>query len=338
MLKRYFFLFLLLPSLYIRAQHIDMLTENHDCSLRGLSAVNDQVIWVTGSNSTVGLSTDAGVSWRWMTVGHFEKTDFRDVEAFSDKEAIIMGVTEPAVILKTTDGGQSWRTVFRDSTKGMFLDAMDFHGSMGMVVGDPINQRIFLIKTIDQGEHWQPVDAGPAQTPLASEAFFASSGSNISFLPNSDRFVFVSGGAASALYIDSLQRIPLAVKQGGESTGANGIAFSMSDTGIGIIVGGDFKRDNVTDSNCVVIHLPGFTQTKPLIPPHGYRSAVVSAGAKQWVTCGTSGVDWSADNGNTWKTISTRGFHVCGRSKSGNHVFLAGPKGSVAILVPEPVK
>ena len=334
MIKNYLLLFLLLVASAGRAQMISMLTENHPCSLRGLSAVSDQVIWVSGSNGTVGLSVDSGDSWRWMVVGHFEKTEFRDVEAFSDKEAIIMGITEPAILLKTTDGGQSWRTIFRDTTKGMFLDAMDFHGSGGLLVGDPVNGRIFLARTTDQGENWQPVVAAPAQAPLRAEAFFASSGSNISFLPNSDRFVFVSGGQASALYIDSTERIPLAVKQAAESAGANSIAFSASDTSVGIIVGGDFKRDSLADSNCVILHLPGFAQTRPLIPPHGYRSCVASAGLNHWITCGTNGVDWSADNGNTWKMISARGFHVCGKSKTGSRIFLAGSKGSIGVLVP----
>jgi len=52
--------------------------------------VDDRVIWVCGSEGTAGISTDAGISCHWITVAHYEKSDFRDVEAFSDQEAVIM--------------------------------------------------------------------------------------------------------------------------------------------------------------------------------------------------------------------------------------------------------
>ena len=64
-----------------------------------ISVVNDQIVWVSGSEGTVGLSTNGGTSWKWIRVPRYEKSDFRDIEAFSDREAVIMGITEPAVIL-----------------------------------------------------------------------------------------------------------------------------------------------------------------------------------------------------------------------------------------------
>ena len=119
-------------------------------SFRGLSVINDQVIWVSGSSGTVGRSIDGGLHVDWMTVPGFEKTDFRDIAAFDDQTAIIMAIAEPAVILKTADAGKSWRTVFKDSTKGMFLDAMDFFDAKkGAVIGDPIHGKFFLAITND---------------------------------------------------------------------------------------------------------------------------------------------------------------------------------------------
>ena len=80
-----------------------------------------------------------------MTVKGFEKTDFRDIEAFDEKTAVIMGISEPAHILKTFNGGESWKLVYADSTKGIFLDAMDFFfDGRGVVIGDPINGRMYM--------------------------------------------------------------------------------------------------------------------------------------------------------------------------------------------------
>ena len=47
-----------------------------------------------------------------------------------------------------------WKTVYRNDTKGMFLDAMDFHNDKyGIVIGDPIAGKIFLAETKDAGEY-----------------------------------------------------------------------------------------------------------------------------------------------------------------------------------------
>src|SRR5690349_8662031 len=110
MLLRYTFLFsLILFSFFGTAQVIESLTVGTAVSIRGLSVVNDDVVWVSGSNGMVGRSVNGGKTWQWINVKGFEKTDFRDIEAFNAQTAIIMGISEPAYILKTTDGGDSWK-------------------------------------------------------------------------------------------------------------------------------------------------------------------------------------------------------------------------------------
>jgi photosystem II stability/assembly factor-like uncharacterized protein len=97
-------------------------------------------------------------NWKWYKVSGFEKTDFRDIEAFDASNAIIMGVAEPAYILKTTDGGESWKVVYENKAKGMFLDAMEFWNEQsGIVVGDPVNGRFFITRTFDGGATWQDI-------------------------------------------------------------------------------------------------------------------------------------------------------------------------------------
>jgi len=115
---------------------VEMLTSGTATSLRGLSVVNDNVAWVSGSNGTVGKTTNGGKTWKWITVKGFEKNDFRDIEAFDAATAIIMSVAEPAYILKTNDGGDSWKVVYENKNKGMFLDAMEFWNEQaGIVIG-----------------------------------------------------------------------------------------------------------------------------------------------------------------------------------------------------------
>lgn len=314
-----------------RAQQIKMLSFGNPASLRGLSVLNDQVIWVCGSAGTAGLSTNGGISWRWITVPGYEKTDFRDVEAFSDQEALIMGTTLPAVILKTKDGGKTWKTVFEDSSKSAFLDAMDFSGDQGILIGDPVNNRLFLAESKNRGEDWDVRSQKILSLTEKGEAFFAASGSNIKWLPG-HHYACVSGGKKSSLYIDSTGKFLLQVAQGKETTGANSIAVNPANPNQAFITGGDFSKDSIINGNALRIRFHPFQQQKPDHPPHGYRSCVEYISDQTLICCGTSGVDISTDGGMNWKLISTKSFHVCGKAKSGRSVFLAGAHGAIARL------
>ncbi len=299
-------------------------------SIRGLSVVNNQVLWVSGNAGTVGRSVDAGKTIEWMKVKGYEKTDFRDIEAFDEQTAIIMGISEPGIILKTRDAGQNWQLVFKDTAKGMFLDAMHFMDEKrGIVVGDPLQNQVYLAATIDGGESWIKTthDKAGNLNVNEGEAFFASSGTNIHL---GNEIVFVSGGKRSRLFYGK-QQLDLPLVQGKESTGANSIALYRNKKGV--IVGGDFSKDTISAGNCAL-----FTVSKdiklstPLTAPHGYRSCVIYIDQHKLITCGTSGVDVSKDGGKNWKFISSVGYHVVQKAKTGNAVYLAGGDGRIAKL------
>ena len=317
---------------------IEIITSGTKTSLRGLSVVNDNIIWVSGSNGTVGRSTNAGKNWKWMIVNGFEKTDFRDIEAFDGNTALIMGIGEPAHILKTNDGGENWKVVYENKTKGIFLDAMDFANNQeGIVIGDPINGKVFIARTSNTGNTWEQINEDPKH-PLADngEAFFAASGSNVRFFTNDDYFI-VSGGVRSRLFTNS-RATYLPLVQGKETTGAN--AIDIYDNGIPkkpgnrmIVVGGDFKADSSTEKNCLYTLNGGRTWLVPATPPNGYRSCVEYLSKKDLLACGLNGVDYSADGGKNWKWISKEGFHSCRIAKIGTAVFLSGNNGKIGKLV-----
>ncbi len=365
---------LLLQQSTAQLPAIKIIESGKRISLRGLSVVDDNVIWASGSSGSVARSVDGGNTFTWITVAGYEKRDFRDIEAFDENTAIIMGIAEPAIILKTSDGGKNWRKVFEDSTKGMFLDAMVFgvdsaaipvdnriyvtdvgkdtlktksppqtfskNGLVGIVVGDPVNGKMFFAITFNDGETWESfprIDTAILPGIPDGEAFFASSGTNVSFYPKKDfkpSMYAVSGGKYSNLWnLDYFRKYPLPIIQGKGSTGANSIAMN-SNGAKGIIVGGDFANDTITTDNCVLVSF-GDTPTfnKPSTAPHGYRSCVIYIDEKNLLTCGTSGIDISRDGGMNWELISKESFHVCQKAKKGNAVFLAGANGRIAKLV-----
>jgi len=319
-------LLILLFSQFSNSQSIKLLTDSHPASFRGLSVVSTNLLWVSGSNGTVGRSEDAGNTWKWISVQGYEKTDFRDIEAFDKNTAIIMGIAEPPILLRTTDGGISWQKVFEDDTKGMFLDALDFKDrNHGTVIGDPLNNHFFIANTSDGGKSWNVPKSKPSAD--SGEACFASSGTNIRKMGKT-KSVFVSGGQTTHLFRND-KKIALPLTHGKQSTGANSIAGNQKTM---VIVGGDFTKKDKTDSNCVITFDAGNTFQSPQKGPTGYRSCVEFLGKKTWITCGLNGVDISFDDGVNWKNISHESFHVCRKANKGNSVYLAGANGRVAML------
>jgi len=108
----FLFILFLATSYSQKELNIQILTTGTNTSLRGMSVPTETVVWVSGSNGTVGKSTDGGKTWRWLIVTGYEKRDFRDIKAFDSSTAIIMAVDKPAYLLKTVDGGTTWKKVF----------------------------------------------------------------------------------------------------------------------------------------------------------------------------------------------------------------------------------
>lgn len=322
----FLFLFTFLAA---HSQKIEIIADSIHSSMRGLSVVDNKVIWVSGSNGMVGKSIDGGNTWKWYQVKGFEKKDFRDIEAFDKKTAVIMAVSEPALILRTTDGGENWKVVFEDSTKGMFLDAMEFwNDQSGIVIGDPIDNRFFIGRTFDGGKTWRTIPASNEPIADKGEACFAASGTNVRKL-NKKEAVFVSGGLSSHFFYRT-NRIVLPLLQNLESAGANSIAVKKHKQMI--VVGGDFMKKDDTTGNCALSSDGGMTWSQPQTPPSGYRSCVEFLKKNTWITCGLNGVDITDDDGNNWKNFSKESFNVCRKAKKGKIVFFAG-NGKIGKLV-----
>ncbi|MEJ1239852.1 YCF48-related protein [Chryseolinea sp. T2] len=311
------------------AQHIEILHSDKAVSLRGLSVVTDNVIWVSGSKGTVGRSTDGGKNWEWMTVPGYEARDFRDVEAFNDKVAVIIAIATPAHILRTTDGGKTWNLTYENKGKGMFLDAMDFTTrENGIVVGDVSNGHLFIARTRDGGATWSE-SVEPYATADSTEGCFASSGTNIR-LSKDGSYFFVTGGRKSRI-VSNRAAVVLPFDDSKSSTGANSIAVAKG--GRMIVVGGDFAADTVRSRNCFISNDGGSNWIMPKISPYGYRSCVEFVTGEQAIACGLNGVDVSYDAGITWRSVSNESFHACRKAKKGTAVYLSGNNGRIGKLV-----
>lgn len=308
-------------------------------SFRGLSVVDDRTIWVSGSRGTIARSVDGGKSFVYKQLKGYEKSDFRDIEAFDDKRAIIMSSGTPAYILKTTDGGQSWKEVYKNTDTAYFLDAMDFWDEKrGMLVGDPINGHFVLMETNDGGETWKEWDT--IQTPRANdgEAVFAASGTSLRYVTDI-QVSFVTGGAAARwiTYNTVLKKSHSRQVDFIHGNSSQGI-FSHTKSQAPHFVGGDYLCDTCENLNSAKAVWPRIKSQdisfSSIQNNHGvgYRSCVEAISYNIFIACGTKGVDLMEDS-NYWIQISSEAFHVVRKAKKGKAVFLAGPKGKIGKLV-----
>ncbi|QKJ28413.1 oxidoreductase [Mucilaginibacter mali] len=334
MRKFYYFSFivclLLIPNI-LRAQKIAILDQGKRTSIRGLSVVDDHIAWISGSAGYIATTTDAGKTWNWQQIKGYEKADFRDIEAFSDKEAIILSSGTPALILKTTDGGATWDLKYKNDDKAYFLDAMDFADKKhGFILGDPINNKFLLLETTDAGETWHPFSNQPDALP--GEAAFAASGTCLR-VDTKSNITIVSGGkvarrinkkpSAAEWVADNLP-----ITHGPESNGA----FSISSNNT-VVVGGNYSKDKTKDSVSCSLIKKGVYELSTT-PPAGYQSCVENIKGNIYLSTGTSGSNFSTDGGLNWAQIDTNSFNVCRKAKNGKLVLLAGDRGKIAIFRP----
>ena len=314
---------------------IDTFSLQVNSSFRGLSVVNDDVIWISGSNGYVGISTDGGNRFYINQIIGFEKFDFRDIEAFSDKDAIVMSAGSPAVFLKTKDGGASWKITYSNNTKEIFFDGMDFwDDKKGIAFSDPIDKRLFIIKTEDGGKSWKEIPFGNSPLMQDGEAGFAASGTSIRVTGDGYAFIGTGGKAAHLFTSDDFgktwKKFSCPMIKFKESTGVFSLAFRDGRTGM--VAGGDYAADTLSKDNFFLTFNGGRSWKSPFKVPLGFRSCVEYITQTWLIATGSSGTDISYDGGQTWKKLSVIGFNVVRRAKKGKIVFLAGNKGLIGVL------
>src|SRR3954467_11427562 len=112
--------------------------------LRGISAVNERVIWASGAGSTVLRTMNGGETWQRVQVTT-DQLDFRDVDASDENTAYILSIGNESAsrIYKTTNAGATWTLQFKNEDERVFVDAMSFWDpNNGIVIGDSVNGQL----------------------------------------------------------------------------------------------------------------------------------------------------------------------------------------------------
>ena len=309
--------------------------------LRGVSAVSDRVAWASGSAGTVLRTTDGGATWQSMNVPGAEKLDFRDIDAVGEQAAYVLsiGSGESSRIYKTIDGGRTWALQFTNADPKAFFDAMAFWDrDRGIVFSDSVGGQLVILQTGDGGASWSRVPAADLPPALDNEGAFAASGTNVAVYGR-DHVWIGTGAAAVARVLRSVDggrtwtaaATPLAA---GPSSGIFSIAFRDADHGI--VVGGDYRKENEAIDNAAITSDGGRTWTK-VTGLSGFRSVVSylpGASTPTVIAVGPQGADLSTDDGRTWTVLAgTSGLHTFAFAKQGRAGWGAGEKGRIMRLL-----
>lgn len=309
---------------------------NTSASLRGLSVVNEKVVWASGTGGTVIRTIDGGKTWRVMTVPGAEKLDFRDVEAFDANTAYILSIGngESSRIYKTIDGGKTWKEQFRNKNEQAFFDAIAcWDKNRCTAMSDPVDNRFVLIVTSDGGANWRPMNTSKMPAAKDGEAAFAASGTCL-ILRDHLWFYLVSGGNNARLFranpiIDAglfWQAFETPIIKGSPGSGIFSIA--MFDENNGVIVGGNYEKPDEAKDN-LAFTIDGGRTWKLGAGLTGYRSGVTYVDQKTIIAVGTNGSDITRDGGKTWKVLGKENLNAV-QAKGKRAVWAVGPNGMVA--------
>jgi len=311
-------------------------------NLRGLSVVNERIIWASGTGGTFLKTTDGGKTWTNGKVAGAEKLDFRDVEAFDAQTAYLLsiGEGENSRIYKTTDGGATWKMQFKNTNPKAFFDALAFWDkNNGIAMSDPVNGKYLLMTTSD-GETWQPLDTDKMPPAKEGEAAFAASGTCLLTSGKSDVFL-VSGGNAARVFRSNNRGLSWFVSETPviKGTAGSGIfSIAMFDAKNGVIVGGNYEKPDEMNNNLAFTTDGGknWNAGKGLT---GYRSGVAYISKKEIIAVGSSGYNFSSDGGKMWTNFQTPNFSNkdfnAVQAKGKTAVWAVGANGLVAKFTPQ---
>ncbi|MFJ8198135.1 WD40/YVTN/BNR-like repeat-containing protein [Streptomyces sp. NPDC096152] len=306
---------------------------------RGLSAVGRDTAWVAGTGGTVLRTTDGGAHWRDVSPPGAADLQFRDIEAFGARRAVVLaiGEGEASRVYRTDDGGATWTESFRNTDARAFYDCLAFFDHRhGLAMSDPVDGRFRILSTSDGGRSWTVLpDTGmPAAQP--GEAGFAASGQCM--VASGPRDVWLAtGGAAHARVLHSADRgltwtaADTPVPAGDPAKGVFALAFR--DRAHGLAVGGDYRADQASPRAAATTADGGRSWQPAVTPPPAYRSGVAWLPHRRTaaLAVGPTGTDLTTDGGRTWRTVDTGSYDTVDCAPDGG-CWAAGETGRVARL------
>lgn len=310
-----------------------------DARFRGLAAVDRKVAWAAGSKGTVLRTGDGGRTWRNVSPPGAGELEFRDVEAFGARGAVVLaiGEGEASRVFRTEDGGANWTESFRNTDPRAFYDCMTFFDHRhGLAMSDPVDGKFRILSTRDGGRSWTVLPDTGMPAALPGEAGFAASGQCLVSSGPRDVWLATGGGAAARVLHSADRGLTWTVAEstvpaGDPARGVFGLAFR--DRTHGLAVGGDYRKDQPSLRAAAVTGDAGRTWRQAAAPPPAYRSGVawLPHSRSAALAVGPTGTDLTTDGGRSWRTVDTGSYDTVDCARDGT-CWASGEKGRIARL------
>lgn len=310
-------------------------------SLRGVRAVSERVAWASGSRGTVLRTTDGGTTWTRQAVPGADSLDFRSLWAFDSLAAVVASAGDAAAgqarVYRTENGGRTWTLAHRDTTTGMFYDAVAFWDARhGLMLSDPVGGRFVTLVTDDGGRSWRHTPREGMPAAREGEAAFAAGNAALAVAGRTEAW-FVTGGPRGARVYRTTtggarwDASAAPVRPASASAGLFAVAFRTP--AVGVATGGDYAAARTGTQQFVrstdggrtwyvadeMAAAPGYWSGLAYVP--GERSATV-------VAVGLAGTALSRDDGRTWGVVDTVALHAVSVA-SARAAWAVGPRGLV---------
>lgn len=296
-----------------KSVEVEEIFEDSLLSVRAIEILNDKSLAFAANNGAFGLYNPNTKMWQ-TSVQQYDSLNlhFRAV-AHTATDFFMLSIENPALLYKTGDDGRM-QLVYRETTEGVFYDAMTFwNDAEGIAVGDSQEGCLAVIITRDGGQTWNKIPCENLPKAEEGEGAFAASNTNIAIIGNKAWIATTKGN----VYITedkgetwSVTKSPII--QEGETEGIYSIAFY--DDNLGYAIGGDFTKPEANKANKMTTIDGGKTWNLMADGNNpGYRSCVqfIPKGeGKELVAVGFKGVDYSKDGGASWKHLSDEGFYT----------------------------
>ncbi|MEM8487691.1 MAG: glycosyl hydrolase [Bacteroidota bacterium] len=313
-------------------------TSNSEVLFIGISVVDDQNVWISGTAGSFGRTVDGGVTWQIGTVPGADSLQFRDVHAVDAQTAYLLSIGngEDSRIYKTTDAGISWTQQFTNAEADGFFDCMDFWDeNNGIAFSDSFEGAFYIIKTSDGGDTWTRVSPAVLPPALDGEGSFAASGTCL-MVKGENTVNIVTGAGGKSRVLTSTDRglswdvVETPVAHGTPSSGLASISYL--DDSQGVVAGGEIaKPDSTADSIARTLdggatwEVTGHTTFTGAVYGISY---VPNQSTPTLVAAGPKGLDYSQDNGDTWNSLSTDNYWSVAFAPSGKG-WATGTEGKV---------
>lgn len=303
-------------------------------SFRGISAVSEDICWVSGSAGQVFKTLDGGHSWLNVSPADLQLLQFRDVEAFNADTAYILSAGSPGLLLFTINGGKSWQEVFRNDAKTTFYDALDFYDNgSGVFFGDATDTLLPLVA--GQNQNWSKMPDSLLPAVRKGQGGFAASGSCLQAWGDSNLAIVLGGDEATFLLSRNRGKSWFKTRTAldfGEPTKGNFSLAIINDSTF-VVAGGDYRADSLTKAS-VAISADGGKNWELLLDQNiqgRYFSSVVAGENGELLLVSRFNCFYRPQKDYPWQQLNHH-FMAADRAPDGS-IWVSGSSGDAAYFI-----